>query len=129
MAKGMVTRTVKFEEIAAHHTTFKNDPNTPLTADDINKGVVLIDDDTVGLGWDGADIIGILKVVETDGHVVVQDSGYKEEVPYSSEPSVGDRVVSNGAGSVKPAASDSSIGSHKVVSVDTTNQKVTLKLD
>ncbi len=129
MAKGRITRSVQFEEILEHHTTFLNDPNSALDADDLGKAVVLIANKTVGLGWDGADVIGILKVVEGDGIVVVQDGGYKEEVPYSALPAVGDRIVSNGAGSVKPIASSAGVGSHKVVSVDTTETEVILKLD
>ncbi len=129
MAKGLVTRTVQFEEILQHHTTYKNDPDTPLTTSEIGYAVVMIANKTVGLGLDGADVIGVLKVVETDGFVSVQDAGYKEEVPYSSLPVVGDRVVANGAGSVKPAASNASVGSHKVISVDTTNEECILKLD
>ena len=129
MAKGQVTRSVQFEEILEHHSTFLNDPNNALETTDIGKAVVLIANKTVGLGWDGADVLGILKVVEGDGIVVVQDAGYKEEVPYSSVPAVGDRIVSNGAGSVKPIASSAGVGSHKVVSVDTTNEEVILKLD
>lgn len=128
MAKGLVSRTVQFEEIGASHTTYKNDPNTPLTASDIGKAVVLIADKTVGLGWNGADVIGILKVVEDDGYVTIQDGGYKEEVPYAVEPAIGDRVVSDGTGKVKPAGSSSAIGRHAVVSKDTANQKVILKL-
>ncbi len=129
MARGRITRAVQFEEILEHHTTFINDPNDELETTDIGKAVVLIANKTVGFGWDGADVVGILKVVETDGHVVIQDAGYKEEVPYSSVPAVGDRIVSNGAGSVKPVASSAGVGSHKVVSVDTTNEEVILKLD
>ena len=128
MAKGMIARTVKFEEIGAAHTTYINNPTNPLTINDINKAVVLVTDKTVGLGWDGADIIGILKRVEDDGYVTVQDEGYKEEVPYAVEPAIGDRVVSDGAGKVKPAGSTSAIGRHSVVSKDTANQKVILKL-
>lgn len=129
MAKGMTTRGVQFEEIAAHHTTFKNDPNNALTAkDDLGKAVILIANGTVGLGWDGGRIKGILKVVEDDGYVVVQDGGYKEEVGYSTLPAVGDRVVSDGAGKVKPVASGSAVGDHEVVDVDTENEKVILHL-
>ena len=128
MAKGMIARTVKFEEIGAGHTTYINDPTNPLTNNDINKAVVLIADKTVGLGWNGADIIGILKRVEDDGFVTVQDEGYKEDVPYSTEPAIGDRVVSDGTGKVKPAGSTSAIGRHSVVSKDTSTQKVILKL-
>lgn len=128
MSRGLISRSVQFEEIDAHHTTFKNDPVNVLAATDIGKVVCLIANGTVGLGWDGARIKGILKVVEADGHVSVQDGGYKEEVPYASAPAVGDRVVSNGAGSVKPVASGSVIGDHEVVSVDTENEKVILHL-
>ena len=128
MAKGMITRSVQFEEIAEHHTTFKNDPNNALVAADIGKAVVLIANKTVGLGWDGGRIKGILKVIEDDGVVVVQDGGYKEEVGYSSVPAVGDRVVSDGAGKVKPVASGSAVGDHEVVDVDTVNSKVILHL-
>ena len=129
MARGKITRSVQFEEILENHTTYQNDPNSELVVGDIGKAVVLIANKTVGLGWDGADVLGILKVVESDDIVVVQDAGYKEEVPYSSVPAVGDRIVSNGAGSVKPVASSAGVGSHKVVSVDTTNEEVILKMD
>lgn len=129
MARGRITRTVQFEEILEHHTTFLNDPNSALVVADLGKAVVLIANKTVGLGWDGADVLGILKVVESDGVVSVQDAGYKEDVPYSSLPAVGDRIVSNGAGSVKPIASSAGVGSHKVVSVNTVNEKCILKLD
>ncbi len=129
MARGQITRSVQFEEILEHHTTYLNDPNSALTTSDIGKAVVLIANKTVGLGWDGADVLGILKVVEGDGVVVVQDAGYKEEVPYSAVPAVGDRIVSNGSGSVKPIASSAGVGSHKVVSVDTTEEEVILKMD
>lgn len=124
----MVARGVQFEEIDAHHTTFKNDPNNALVVGDIGKVVVLIANKTVGLGWDGARVKGILKVVEDDGIVVVQDGGYKEEVPYSSLPAVGDRIVSNGSGSVRPVASGSAVGDHEVVDVDTSNEEVILHL-
>ena len=129
MARGLIQRSVQFEEILENHTTYLNDPNNELETTDIGKAVCLIANKTVGFGWDGADVIGILKVVHADGVVVVQDAGYKEEVPYSSVPAVGDRIVSNGAGSVKPVASSAGVGSHKVVSVDTTNEECILKLD
>ena len=129
MARGQITRTIQFEEILEHHTTFLNDTGTAMDSDDLGKAVMLIGNGIVGLGYDGGDIIGILKKIEADGVVGVQDAGYKEEVPYSSLPVVGDRVVCNGAGSVKPVGSSAAVGSHKVVSVDTTNEKVILKLD
>lgn len=128
MAKGLSARSVQFEEIDQHHTTYKNDPDSALTSSDIGKAVVLVANATVGLGWDGARIKGILKVVEGDGHVVVQDAGYKEKVGYSTLPAVGDRVVSDGAGKVKPSASDAAVGDHEVVSVDTENEEVILHL-
>lgn len=129
MARGRVTRSVQFEEILQHHTTYLNDEGTALTASDLGKAVMLIGNGMVGLGYTGGDVIGILKKVESDGFVSIQDAGYKEEVPYSSLPVVGDRIVCNGAGSVLPAASNADVGSHKVVSVDTVNEKCTLKLD
>lgn len=129
MATGKITRVVQFEELLAHHSTYLNDPNTALTVSDIGKAVCLIDDKTVGFLHDGADVVGVLKKVESDGYVGVQDAGYKEDVPYSSLPVVGDRIVSNGAGSVKPAASNAPVGSHKVVSVNTTDETCILKLD
>jgi hypothetical protein len=128
MARGLITRDVQFEEIDANFTTYKNDPGTALDSDDIGKAVVIIANGTVGLGWDGGRICGILAAVKSDGYVTVQDGGYKEEVPYSSLPAVGDRVVTNGSGSVKPVGSSAVIGDHEVVSVDTTNEKVVLKL-
>ncbi len=128
MARGLIKRSVQFEEIDAHFTTYKNDPGTALDADDIGKVVVLIANGTVGLGWDGGRICGILAAVKDDGIVTVQDGGYKEEVPYSSLPAVGDRVVTNGSGSVKPVGSSAVIGDHEVVSVDATNKEVILKL-
>lgn len=128
MTKGLVAGTVQFEEIGASHATYKNNPTTPLTSSDIGKAVVLIADKTVGLGWNGADVIGILKVVEDDGYVTIQDGGYKEEVPYAVEPAIGDRVVADGTGKVKPVASASAVGRHTVVSKNTANQTVILKL-
>lgn len=128
MARGLITRSVQFEEIDAHWTTYKNDPGTALTANELGQVVVLIANGTVGLGWDGGRICGILAAVKGDGHVTIQDGGYKEDVPYSSLPVIGDRVVSNGAGSVKPVGSASVIGDHEVVSVDTSNVDVVLKL-
>jgi len=128
LTTGAITRNVQFEEVAAHHTTFKNDPTNLMVAADIGKAVMLVANGTVGLGWSGGRVKGILKVVEDDGYVVVQDGGYKEEVPYSSLPAVGDRVVLNGAGSVQPVASGSAVGDHEVVDVDTDNEKVILHL-
>lgn len=126
MAKGPITRAVQFEEIEAHHTTYINDGT--LDADCLGMAVVLVANKTVGLGWDGGRVKGILKRVEPDLKVVVQDEGYKEDVPYSSAPAVGDRIISNGAGSVKPVASSGTIGDHEVVSVDTVKGKCILKL-
>ena len=126
MARGLVTRAVQFEEIDAHHTTYIN--NGTLTTSHLGMAVVLVANKTVGLGWDGGRVKGILKVVESDSKVVVQDEGFKEDVPYSSVPAVGDRIVSNGAGKVKPVASSGVIGDHEVVSVDTTAETCILKL-
>ena len=128
MARGLITRDVQFEEIDAHFTTYKNDPGTALDSDDLGLAVVIIANGTVGLGWDGGRICGILAAVKDDGYVTVQDGGYKEDVPYSTLVVVGDRVVSDGAGSIKPVASNAVIGDHEVVSVDTTNEDAILKL-
>ena len=81
MARGLITRDVQFEEIDAHFTTYKNDPGTALTTDELGQVVVLIGNGIVGLGWDGGRIVGILSAVKGDGFVTVQDGGYKEEVP------------------------------------------------
>lgn len=128
MARGLITRDVQFEEIDAHFTTYKNDPGTALTSSELGKVVVLIANGTVGLGWDGGRICGILAAVKSDGYVTVQDGGYKEDVPYSTLVVIGDRVVSDGAGSIKPVGSSTVIGDHEVVSVDTTNEDAILKL-
>lgn len=126
MAKGKITRVVQFEEIAENHTTYINDGT--LTTDYLGKAVVLVANKTVGLGWDGGRVKGILKRVEPDLKVVVQDEGYKEDVPYSSAPAVGDRIVSNGAGKVKPVGSAAGVGDHEVVSVNTEDENCILKL-
>ena len=127
MARGLITRDVQFEEIDAHFTTYLNDTGTALTASDLGKVVVLIANGMVGLGWDGGRIVGILAAVKGDGYVTVQDGGYKEEVPYSTLVVVGDRVVSNGSGSIKPVGSSAVIGDHEVVSVNTTDEEAVLK--
>lgn len=126
MAKGLIKRSVQFEEIDEHHTTYINDGT--LTADYLGMAVVLVANKTVGLGWDGGRVKGILKKVEPDSIVVVQDEGYIEDVSYSSAPAVGDRIVSNGAGKVKPVASSGTIGDHEVVSVNTDDENCILKL-
>jgi len=53
MARGLITRSVQFEEIDAHFTTYLNDTGTALTASDLGKVVVLIANGMVwlGLGW------------------------------------------------------------------------------
>ena len=126
MARGLVTRDVQFEEIDQHHTTFKNDGT--LDTDQLGMAVCMTGNKTVGLGWDGARVKGILKKVEDDDIVVIQDEGYVEELGYSAAPTVGDRIVSNGAGAVKAAGSAAGVGDHEVVAVDTDNEEVILKL-
>ncbi len=126
MAKGLVTRGVQFEEIDHHHTTFINDGT--LTTDYLGMAVCMTANKTVGLGWDGARVKGILKKVEGDDIVVIQDEGYVEELGYSAAPNIGDRIVSNGAGKVKAVGSAAGVGDHEVVAVDTSNEEVILKL-
>ncbi len=126
MARGLVTRSVQFEEIDHHHTTYLNDGT--LDTDHLGMAVCMVANKTVGLGHDGARVKGILKKVEDDDIVVIQDEGYVEELGYSSAPSVGDRIVSNGAGAVKAALSNAAVGDHEVVAVDTEEEEVILKL-
>ena len=126
MATGLTARQVQFEEIDQHHTTFINDGT--LDTDHLGMAVCMTGNRTVGLGHDGARVKGILKKVEDDDIVVIQDEGYVEELGYSSVPAVGDRIVSNGAGAVKPSASNAVVGDHEVVAVDTDEEEVILKL-
>ena len=126
MARGQIKRTVQFEEIDHHHTTYLNDGT--LDTDHLGMAVVVTANRTVGLGWDGARVKGILKKVEDDDIVVIQDEGYVEDLGYSTLPAIGDRIVSDGAGAVKPALSNAAVGDHEVVAVDTDNEEVILKL-
>lgn len=126
MAKGLTARSVQFEEIDQHHTTFINDGT--LSTDHLGMAVCMVANKTVGLGHNGARVKGILKKVEDDDVVVIQDEGYVEELGYSAAPSVGDRIVSDGAGAVKAALSNACVGDHEVVAVDTEEEEVILKL-
>ena len=126
MTTGLSARSVQFEEIDQHHTTYINDGS--LAAAQLGMAVCMVANKTVGLGWDGARVKGILKKVEGDNIVVIQDEGYVEELGYSAEPNIGDRIVSNGAGAVKAVASEAGVGDHEVVAVDTDNEEVILKL-
>jgi len=127
MAKGLTTRGVQFEEIDSHCTTFKNDGT--LDSDYLGMAVVLVANATVGLGWDGGRVKGILRKIESDSKVVVQDEGYAEDVPtHDDAVAVGDRIVSDGAGAVDAVGSAAGVGDHEVVSVDTDADTCILKL-
>ena len=123
-------RDVGFEELFANNATYKNDPGTPLTADDIGKPVGLTDNKTVGLVAEDRPIEGILKVVEADGYVGVQVDGYAVSVacPAGNAPNIGDKIVSGGSGTVKTPGS-AGFARHNVVSRDVSADTVVLKLD
>ena len=89
----------------------------------IGKAVTLKGNGIVGFGDVGDPLFGKINQYEHDNHVTVQDAGYTEfEGVSGSLPTTYGAcvVVSNGA----VMASTGAVGTSKVVSVDSTNQKV-----
>jgi hypothetical protein len=89
----------------------------------IDKAVTLKGNGIVGFGDVGDPLFGKINQYEHDNHVTVQDAGYTEfEGVSGSLPTTYGAcvVVSNGA----VMTSTGAVGVSKVVSVDSTNQKV-----
>ncbi len=89
----------------------------------IGKAVTLKGNGIVGFGDVGDPLFGKINQYEHDHHVTVQDAGYTEfEGVFGKLPTTYGAcvVVSNGA----VMASTGAVGTSKVVSVDSTNQKV-----
>lgn len=126
-----MARTVDNHGIGALYASFaisKTDETYDLTRDDVGKGVVLSDDNTVNLGSDGDALIGRLEHV-IGGLATVQVSGVvRLEVNASkTAPAVGNAVVVDGAGKVYqsptltdvPAGGDVARG--QTLSIDSTS--------
>lgn len=89
---------VSNQEVFARSRTFK----TNLTVTDVGKAVAMTGNNEVGLGTDGATFVGVLSRVEKDGTCRVECFG-NVKASYSGAVAVGQRVVVDGTGKVKPA--------------------------
>lgn len=125
-----MARTMSFVGVNEDTATYKL--ATGITSADEGKAVALTDDSTVGLGSDGDALEGKLLKVESDGYGTVQIGGFLV-LPYKTGvvPTLKGKVVVDGAGNVKDYATDTAtnaaLGSGKVVSLDTTNKKATVR--
>lgn len=99
---------------------------TTLTSADVGKAVAMTGNNAVGLGADGDTFVGVLERVEKDGTARVRCFG-NVEVGYTGAIAVGKRLVVNGAGKVKDAATAVN-GRGFVSSVDTTATTVNVEL-
>lgn len=126
-----MARIVDNNGIGALYASFvisKSGDTYDLTADDVGKAVTLSDDNTVNLGSDGGSVLGRLEHV-IGGLATVQVSGVVRLDVNGSKtaPSVGNRVVLDGAGTVYqsptltdvPAGGDGGRGT--TLNADTTN--------
>jgi hypothetical protein len=125
-----MTRVISYEGLNGLTLPYKL-ANGTTTADE-GKAVALTADSTVGVGTDGAALEGKLLKVEGDGVGTVQVGGVLN-LPYKSGtvPTVGSKVVVDGAGNVKDYASDTiahaMLGRGEVISVDTTNLRAKVR--
>jgi hypothetical protein len=108
----MTIRDQNLESVGAVIATFKihqTTGNDDLTDDDIGKAITILDNYEVGPGSDGDVLLGkLIDLSLTDAEegervATVQIAGIMTLSAAATVPSVGDRVVVNGAGSVKQA--------------------------
>jgi hypothetical protein len=104
----------KFDEIAAHRTTFEADGtslvfdrNQPFGTAHRHKPVKVTANGTVGLAGNDEKVFGSLDHIEPDGSVVVVDGGY---VRFSGAGTVNLGVVGNTGNIVKAASTGASTG-------------------
>ena len=114
-----MARSVSNNGIGALYGTFdvdKTGDDYDLTPDDVGKAVALSGDNEVDFGSDLGLLLGRLEHVQ-DGVATVQVSGVVR-LPYvTTAPTVGDKVVVDGSGSVKQAGA-SDPGRGVVLAVD-----------
>lgn len=129
MARGGVS----FEGIGARQTTYNaGDAIKALVkANDrdyvANMALAISGAATADFGADGDPLLGFVDVYEYDGHIGVQDRGYRVGVPISNA-TVGQLAVVNGSGKVKGVENAANVGHPIIVEVDSSAKTATVFL-
>ena len=124
-----------FEGIKAHQTTFKAGAGIKALVVGGNKDsvvgtpVVISGNDTVDLGTDGDTVFGFIDGYENDGHVSVQDEGYRTDVVIGAiTPTVGKIAAVDGTGKAKDSATTAKLRSPVFTNVDSVAKTATVFL-
>lgn len=129
MARGGIS----FEGIGARQTSYNAGSaiKTLVEANDrdyaVDMAVTISGAATADFGTDGDLLLGFVDVFENDGHVSVQDRGYRVTVPAISA-TVGQLAVVDGAGKVKGVANTNKLPKPLIVETDATEGTATIFL-